>query len=43
MIDVFLVKDYGFGMMLFYIVLFIWVGGLLMVSLLFVDNKYEYL
>lgn len=40
-VDVFLVKDYGLGMILFYIVLLVWVGVFLMVSLLMVDNKYK--
>lgn len=40
-VDVFLVKDYGLGMILFYIVLLVWVGVFLMVSLLIVDNKYK--
>ena len=35
------VKDYGSGMTPFYTALSIWVGGLLMVSLLSVDNKHE--
>ncbi|PTU87674.1 YhgE/Pip domain-containing protein [Staphylococcus pasteuri] len=39
--DVFPVKDYGSGMTPFYTALSIWVGGLLMVSLLSVDNKHE--
>ncbi|MBU5272423.1 YhgE/Pip family protein [Staphylococcus caprae] len=41
--DVFPVKDYGSGMTPFYTALSIWVGGLLMVSLLSVDNKHEHL
>ncbi|MBX5318764.1 YhgE/Pip domain-containing protein [Staphylococcus caprae] len=41
--DVFPVKDYGSGMTPFYTTLSIWVGGLLMVSLLSVDNKHEHL
>ena len=36
-------KDYGSGMTPFYTALSIWVGGLLMVSLLSVDNKHEHL
>ncbi|MGK9069710.1 YhgE/Pip family protein, partial [Staphylococcus warneri] len=39
--DVFPVKDYGSGMTPFYTALSIWVGGLLMVSLLSVDNKHQ--
>lgn len=41
--DVFPVKNYGSGMTPFYTALSIWVGGLLMVSLLSVHNKHEHL
>lgn len=40
-VDVFPVKDYGSGMTPFYTSLSIWVGALLSVSLLSVDNKHE--
>lgn len=40
-VDVFPVKDYGSGMTPFYTSLSIWVGALLLVSLLSVDNKHE--
>ncbi len=40
-VDVFPVKDYGSGMTPFYTALSIWVGALLMVSLLTVDNKHK--
>ncbi|MBO1199017.1 YhgE/Pip domain-containing protein [Staphylococcus simiae] len=39
--DVFPVKDYGSGMTPFYTALSVWVGALLMVSLLSVDNKHK--
>lgn len=41
--DVFPVKDYGSGMTPFYTALSVWVGALLMVSLLSVKNKHEQL
>lgn len=40
-VDVFPVKDYGSGMTPFYTALSVWVGALLMVSLLTVDNKHK--
>lgn len=40
-VDVFSVKDYGSGMTPFYTALSVWVGALLMVSLLTVDNKHK--
>lgn len=40
-VDVFPVKDYGSGMTPFYTALSVWVGELLMVSLLTVDNKHK--
>ena len=42
-IDIFPVKNYGSGMTPFYTALSIWVGALLMVSLLSVDNKHQVL
>ena len=39
--DVFPVRDYGSGMTPFYTALSIWVGALLLVSLLTVHNKHE--
>jgi putative membrane protein len=41
MIPIIIVKDYGSGMTPFYTSLSIWVGALLLVSLLSVDNKHE--
>ena len=40
-VDVFPVRDYGSGMTPFYTALSIWVGALLLVSLLTVHNKHE--
>ncbi|MBO0380268.1 YhgE/Pip domain-containing protein [Staphylococcus hominis] len=40
-VDVFPVRDYGSGMTPFYTALAIWVGALLLVSLLTVHNKHE--
>lgn len=39
--DIFPVKNYGSGMTPFYTALSVWVGALLMVSLLSVDNKHQ--